>query len=270
MGPYYYSSRSIDKMLYGEKLSLKNRIISFFKQEELDWCVEELRQYIRENYTEPSRPRGESSIRYCLKRDTNVKGADGKENKESKENNRDILYSDRDTEKTDDPFIIQPSIALDSKHDEKRKSKTQDPYNASQISCLLRGYSDTDNVDEAIRNLEQAVNQTFVDKLLDYIKKKDLRDSQVYKAAQVDKRLFSKIVSNRQYKPSKDTAVALALALELSLSDANDILSRAGYTLSHSSMRDVIIEYFFKEKRYNLMDLNYVLYRYRQKLIGRS
>ena len=97
-----------------------------------------------------------------------------------------------------------------------------------------------------------------------------MRDSEVYKAAQVDKRLFSKMVSNREYKPSKDTAIALALALELSLEEATDMLSRAGYTFSHSNKRDIIIEFFFREKVYNLMDANDVLYRLNQKLIGRA
>lgn len=113
------------------------------------------------------------------------------------------------------------------------------------------------------------MDRTFVDLLLRYIDEKGVRDSKVYKAANIDKRLFSKMVSNRYYKPSKDTAVALMLALELSLEQANDMLSRAGYTLSHSSKRDVIIEYFFKERIYNLVYVNEVLYKLGQKVIGR-
>ena len=89
------------------------------------------------------------------------------------------------------------------------------------------------------------------------------------KAAQMDRRLFSKMMSDRNYKPSKDTAVALVIALELSLKQANDLLSRAGYALSHSNKRDVIIEYFIRERIYNLSDINEVLYRLDQKIIGR-
>ena len=77
------------------------------------------------------------------------------------------------------------------------------------------------------------------------------------------------MVSNRDYKPSKDTAIALAFALRLSLDEANDLLSRAGYTFSHSNKRDIIIEYFFREGIFNLMDVNEVLYRLDQKIIGR-
>ena len=81
--------------------------------------------------------------------------------------------------------------------------------------------------------------------------------------------MFSKIVTNRDYKPAKDTAIALALALELTLEEANDLLSRAGYTFSHSNKRDIIIEFFFREKIYNLIDANDILYRLDEKLIGR-
>ena len=96
-----------------------------------------------------------------------------------------------------------------------------------------------------------------------------MRDVDVYKAAQVDRRLFSKIVSDREYKPAKDTCVAFALALRLTLGEAEDLLSRAGYTLSHSSKRDVVIEYFFKEHIYDLNDINDILYQLEQKVIGR-
>ena len=117
--------------------------------------------------------------------------------------------------------------------------------------------------------LNKNQNQTFVDCLLYYIDSKNLKGSEVYKAAQIDKRLFSKIVSDREYKPSKDTAIALAFALKLSLAEAQNLLSRAGYTLSHSSTRDIIIEYFFREKIYDVIDINEVLYRLKQKMIGR-
>ena len=96
-----------------------------------------------------------------------------------------------------------------------------------------------------------------------------MRDSEVYKTAQIDRRLFSKIMSNREYKPAKDTVIALALALKLSLEETNDLLSRAGYILSHSNKKDVIIEYFLRERIYKLNDINEVLFNLDQKIIGR-
>lgn len=117
--------------------------------------------------------------------------------------------------------------------------------------------------------LDACLDLTFVDILMRYINEKGWRDSRVYKAAQIDRRLFSRMMSDRNYKPSKDTALALIIALELSLKQANDLLSRAGYTLSHSNKRDVIIEYFIREGIHNLSDINEVLYRLDQKIIGR-
>ena len=145
----------------------------------------------------------------------------------------------------------------------------RDNYDSSSIDRAVRSLSSTDSLFRAFRTLEDNTNMSFVDKMLDYINIKHLRDSDVYKAAQVDRRLFSKIVSDRSYKPAKDTCIALSLALKLSLSEANDILSRAGYVLSHSSKRDVVIEYFFREQIYNLNDVNEILFRLEQKLIGR-
>ena len=85
----------------------------------------------------------------------------------------------------------------------------------------------------------------------------------------IDRRLFSKIMSDRQYKPSKDTSIAIALALRLKLSEATDMLSRAGYTFSHINKKDIIVEYFFRERIYKLDDINEVLYNLGQKTIGR-
>ena len=146
------------------------------------------------------------------------------------------------------------------------KPEKKDCYDSVVIAKLLKAkeYS------SVLATLERTTDQTFVDKLLYYISKKELNASQVYKAAHVDKRLFSKIISNREYCPSKDTVIALALALELSLSEATDILSRAGYSLSHSNKRDIIIEYFFSEKIFALIEINETLYLLGQKIIGRE
>ena len=96
--------------------------------------------------------------------------------------------------------------------------------------------------------------------MLERIAEKHVKDSEIYRAAHIDRRLFSKIISNRMYKPSKDTCILLCLAVQLSLSEAKDLLSRAGYTFTHSNKRDIIIEYFFKEKIYNIDSINEILY----------
>lgn len=155
----------------------------------------------------------------------------------------------------------------------------------SSIRFSLKENSTNDNYDEKLVSEElekcleeqkivnlfiDAKNLTFVEKLLLHIQQKNLTEPAVYKAAQIDRRLFSKIISNKNYQPSKDTAIALAFALKLSLDDVNDMLARAGYTLSHSLQRDIILEYFIKNKIYNLDKINAFLYDAGEKIIGRS
>ena len=145
----------------------------------------------------------------------------------------------------------------------------KDNYSPSAANRFAQILSSVGSPQEALQVLKNSTNRSFVDKLLDYISVKHMRDAEVYKAAQIDRRLFSKIASDRTYKPAKDTCIALSFALQLTLSEANDILSRAGYALSHSSKRDIIIEYFFRERIYNLNDINDVLFRLEEKTIGR-
>lgn len=170
----------------------------------------------------------------------------------SQETDRDneIRYSSRDSSDKDIPNL-------------------GDRFHALHVKSVMKREVANWRADVMARDLDSHLNLSFVDMLVRYINKNGWRDSRVYKAAQIDRRLFSKIMSDRNYKPSKDTALALAIALELSLDQTNDLLSRAGYVLSHSSKRDVIIEYFIREKIYNLSDINEVLYRLDQKIIGR-
>ena len=85
----------------------------------------------------------------------------------------------------------------------------------------------------------------------------------------MDRRLFSKVMSDHEYKPSKDTALAISLALHLTIDETRDLLERAGYSLSNSSKRDIVIEYFFREGIYSILDLNLVLHKLDLKIIGR-
>ena len=115
-----------------------------------------------------------------------------------------------------------------------------------------------------------SANISFVNKLEYYIREKKLDATDVYKKANIDRRLFSKMICNRDYQPSKDTVVALIFSLKLNLDEAKDLLERAGYTLSHSIRRDIIIEYFIKEGVYNLNNINAFLYNMDEKVIGRN
>lgn len=79
---------------------------------------------------------------------------------------------------------------------------------------------------------------------------------------------FSKIRNNPLYQPSKKTAIALAIALELKLPDVEDLLQSAGYALSNSNRFDLIIRYFIEKNQYNIFEINEVLFKYEQPLLG--
>ena len=119
----------------------------------------------------------------------------------------------------------------------------------------------------SLDDLMDELEESFSENLLRLIDQKGLKDPDVYKKANVDRKLFNKIKNNRDYKPNKSTCLAFALALELNLDETRDFIGRAGYALSHSSKFDIIIEYFIKTKNYDIYELNQVLFRFGQPLI---
>ncbi len=121
------------------------------------------------------------------------------------------------------------------------------------------------------RGLAQRLNQLdegFSQTLLRLIDEKGLKDSVCYRRANVDRKLFNKIKNTPHYTPRKSTVAAFCIALRLNLSDSRELLSRAGYALSHASMFDVIVEYFITRGEYDVDLINQVLFSYDQPLLG--
>ncbi len=146
---------------------------------------------------------------------------------------------------------------------ERENSEPIPSPNAATV-CTKIEATPISSLDELLKNTDAGFTETLL-KLIDQTGKKD---SEIYKKANVSKQHFSKIRNNPAYKPTKATAVAFAIALELNLDETDDLIGRAGYALTNSSKFDVIIKYFIAKGNYNMFEINMTLFEFDQTTLG--
>lgn len=137
-----------------------------------------------------------------------------------------------------------------------------------QKTKVLSTMSNTMATNRNIDDLMSQMEETFSQRLLRMITERGMTDSEAYTKAYVDRRHFSKIRNDEYYSPNKKTVLAFAIALELTLDEAKDLLACAGFALSRSSKVDIIVAYFLQNKIYDMFEINEILDAYGQPIFG--
>lgn len=160
-----------------------------------------------------------------------------------------------------DENYVEENIYFNSRYESRRIEANFIDFEKEDVVCKAMPL-------RSLEDLIDEVDETFSEYLLRMIDYKGLKDPDVYKKANIDRRLFSKIRSNKHYQPSKNTALALAFALELNLDETKDMLNKAGYALSNSNKVDIIFKYFIEQNNYNIYELNEVLFKFTETTLG--
>ena len=155
---------------------------------------------------------------------------------------------------------IEPTLRHQRKMRNRRAMESTAPMEMEFRECAPPPMEAAPIAIEDLHRLLQYTDEGFSATLLKFIDRSGKKDSEVYKRANIDRKLFSKIRSNPNYQPSKPTVLAFAIALELDLEETEMLLSRAGLALSHANKQDIVVEFFIKSKNYDIFELNSVLF----------